>query len=135
MVNENSFAKENTDYWVVVFRNDTVGEFGNDWTIDTVKKLPLPTAKDMFAKTLASDDGVVESTELNDIYQALNVMTMRVRFNSSTMRGPYVFMADAGLFEDEDDFHNSFEEGDKLTFMKMISEKAENLTEGYRAFI
>ena len=117
------YAKENTDYWAVAFRPYTNADFETTWGIDMLWKIPLPNEKDVFAKMLTSDPNDFKEPKLAEISTSFRGMALRSRFNPDIV-GPYVFMADEGLWENEDDFQDSFDKSDKVSFMKMIQKSA-----------
>lgn len=118
------YAKENTDYWAVAFRGYTDNDtFEQKWGIDMLWKIPLLSSKEMFLKALTSDPkDFNESAELTTINTSLQGMALRGRFNPDII-GPFVFMAEEGMWEDEDAFEADFENGDKVEFMKLIRKR------------
>ncbi len=113
---------EDMDYWAINISADlNLDEDKIDYFVDGIQKITemVPTRKSNLFNLIK--EGQANWEPVNTL---LTQMSMRARFNSSKILGPYVLTTSKDLFDNEDDFVKWFDSCPKQAF-DLIKEKAE----------
>lgn len=110
------------DYWVVVFEGvPNCDENKIDWDIDSITNLSdiVPIHSSNLFNLIKS--GKTNWTIVNEL---LGRLSLRVRFNSHKLRGPFVFMTAPKLFKDTNELIECFNKA-PYEFYKLIESRSE----------